>query len=96
MNIIFEGSNLEALRRVTIYDKHGNVKEVVRAEFDWERDDSKGRKKFGERPCVVCQKIFSRGRPNQKSCQECIDIRPMVGVSFRKTSLKEQLKRGES
>lgn len=89
LNVIrFKDNDLTKLNEVKIFDKHGNLKKVVSQ--DRIKDPDQYRRSYGELPCRVCKVKFTVHKKRQLTCEDCINKRPMCGVSFRRTPLKSE------
>jgi len=84
--IKFAPNDLTHLNEVKIFDAHGNLKRVVQAVRlgdDPTVYDTKN-KKYGEDVCRGCNKIFTLYKKRQYNCAECIQKRPLIGLSLRR------------
>jgi len=83
--IRFTPTDISHLNEVRIFDGDGNLKKVVYAPLlpiESSHFDPKN-KKYGDGVCRDCNKMFTLSKKRQYSCSECIQKRPLIGLSLR-------------
>ena len=86
----YKDNNLDSLKQVKRFDKHGNLIETFIAERLTEEEQHGIRRTYGEKECRVCGDLFTLKKKNQFTCDSCIAKRPVAGLSMRKVPLKSE------